>query len=298
MANKKLEVFKTKLHAPQMLIAPGAYDCLCAKVIEKLGFDAVYITGSGLSFSTMGKPDVGLMTLTEVAYQVEYIVDSTNLPVIADIDTGFGNAINVIHTVKKFKKIGVTAVQLEDQIIPKKCGHYLGKELVSSEEMVGKIKAAKDYAGDDVLLIARTDARTPFCIEEAIRRAKIYEEAGADIIFVESPESVEEMRLVNKCIKAPTFVNVGEGTRTPLLTVQELEEIGYKIAIYPNSIARMALKSSMEVLEELKKKGTTKRLLEKGKMADWSELHEFFDLSNFIEMEKKYVPICQNQNKN
>lgn len=285
---KKIKKFKELLYSPQILVAPGAYNCLGAKVIEKVGFDAVYITGSGLSFTIIGKPDIGLLTLTEVANQVEHIVNATNLPVIADIDTGFGNALNVIRTIQIFKKIGVVAVQLEDQNIPKKCGHYLGKKLVSSEEMVGKIKAAKDYAAEDMLLIARTDARTPFGIDEAIRRAKIYEEAGADIIFVESPETIEEMRLINRSIKVPTFANMVEGGRTPFLTLQELEEIGYNMVIFPNTITRTVLKASFEVMKELWDKGTTKAFWGK-KMANFKELHEFFELSKLIELEKKYA---------
>jgi len=289
---KNIEKFRKKLHSSQMLVAPGAYNCLGAMVIEKMDFDAVYVTGSGLSFTIIGKPDIGLLTLTEVANQVENIVNVTNLPVIADIDTGFGNAINVVRTIKIFKKIGVTAVQLEDQEFPKKCGHYLGKKLISPEEMVGKIKVVKDCAGDNIILIARTDARTPFGINEAIRRAKIYEEAGADIIFVESPETIEEMRLINLSLKAPTLANMVEGGRTPFLSTKELEKIGYNIAIYPNTITRTVLKASLEVMKELRNKGTTKEFLDNNKMANFNELHEFFELSKFIELEKKYLNIA------
>lgn len=286
--SKKLEKFKKSLHSPKILVAPGAYNCLGAKIIEKMEFDSVYITGSGLSFTIIGKPDIGLLTLTEVANQVEHIANATNLPVIADIDTGFGNVINVIRTIKIFNKIGVTAVQLEDQEFPKKCGHYLGKKLISPEEMVGKIKAVKDYAGGDMLLIARTDARTPFGIDEAIRRAKIYEKAGADIIFVESPETIEEMRLINRSLKTPTLANMVEGGRTPFLSIQELEKIGYNIVIFPNTITRTVLKASFEVMKELRDKGTTKKYWD-NKMVSFKELHEFFELSKLIELEKKYL---------
>jgi len=285
---EKINTFRKLIHSKKILIAPGAYNCLTAKIIEKVGFDAVYITGSGLSFTILGEPDIGLMTLTEVKNQVENIVNCMNLPVIVDIDTGFGNALNVIRTIKIFKKMGVVAVQLEDQVFPKKCGHYLGKKLISIDEMVGKIKAAKIYSEGDMLLIARTDARTPFGIEEAIKRAKIYEEAGADIIFVESPESVEEMKKINFSIKAPTLVNIVEGGRTPILSSKELEKLGYNIVIFPNTITRTVLKAVTENMQELKEKGSTKDLVG-NKMVDFKTLHEFFGLSKVKKIESKFI---------
>ena len=193
------------------------------------------MTGYGQAAS-FGKPDVGLLTMTEMADRARKFAQAVDLPVIADGDTGFGNAVNVIRTVREYEQAGVAAIQLEDQVAPKKCGHMNGRQVVPMEEMLGKIEAAKYARKDkDFIIIARTDARTSLGFEEALKRAKAYADAGADVIFFESPESEEEMRKLNEELKAPTLANMVEGGRTPLFSAKELEEMGYSIVIFPTS---------------------------------------------------------------
>ena len=224
------ELFATK----KTIIAPGAHDMLTAKIIGKLGFDAVYMTGYGQSASHLGKPDVGLMTMSEMVARAANMVECSGVPVVADADTGFGNAVNVMRTVREYEKAGVAVIQLEDQVMPKKCGHMIGREVVSMEEMVGKIKAACDARQGDMMIMARTDARTVHGIDVALERAHAYKEAGADIIFVESPESEAEMRRINEELPGVlTLANMVEGGRTPLLTNDKLEALGFNLVISP-----------------------------------------------------------------
>ena len=222
------------LSRKEILVVPGVHDGLTARIVEIEGFNALYMTGYGTSASMLGKPDVGLLTLTEMAARASRLVDAVDIPVIADADTGYGNAVNVTRTVREYEKAGVACLQLEDQVAPKKCGHMLGREIISIEEMTGKIKAACDARQDDELLImARTDARTSFGIKEAIERGKAYEEAGADIIFIESPETEEEMKQITSSFSVPVLANMVEHGRTPFLPVSALEEIGYDLVIFP-----------------------------------------------------------------
>ncbi len=204
---------------------------LTAKIIGRLGFDAVYMTGYGQAASHLGQPDVGLMTMSEMVMRAANMVEACGVPVIADADTGFGNAVNVIRTVREYEKAGVAVIQLEDQVMPKKCGHMLGRQVISKEEMVGKIKAAADTrVNPDFMIMARTDARTVCGIEEALERAHAYREAGADIIFVESPENEEEMRRINRELPGVlTLANMVEGGRTPQFKNAELAEFGFNL---------------------------------------------------------------------
>lgn len=206
---------KQLLHAEKLLVAPGAYDVLSAKIIEQAGFEAVYMTGYGTSASVLGEPDVGLLTMTEMVQRVGNIANVVEIPVIADGDTGFGNPLNVRRTVREYDKAGASAIQLEDQVAPKRCGHMLGREVIPVEEMVQKIKAAVDTRQDgDFVIIARTDARTNYGLEEALNRADAYEDAGADVLFIESPENVDELRRINEAFRAtPTLANMIEGGR-------------------------------------------------------------------------------------
>lgn len=214
--------------AKEILVLPGAYDALSARLAEAAGFPCVYMTGYGQSASKLGAPDVGLMTMSEMVERAKDMCAAVSVPVICDGDTGFGNVVNLVRTVREYERAGAAAIQLEDQTTPKKCGHMLGRQVVDAEEMVNKIRAAAAARQDpDFLIIARTDARTNHGVEEAIRRARLYEQAGADIIFVESLESVEEMRMVNETIAKPTIANMVETGRTPLLTAAQLQEIGY-----------------------------------------------------------------------
>lgn len=285
---KKTTQLRKLLAAPDILVAPGAHDAIAAKIIEKVGFQAVYVTGYGQAASHLGRPDVGLITLNEMAARAGNIVETVDIPVIADADTGFGNAINVMRTVREYEKAGVAGLQLEDQVAPKKCGHMKGREVVTKEEMVWKIKAAVDVRQDpDLVIIARTDARTIDGIDAAISRAKAYEEAGADVLFIESPESVEEMRKITSSIKVPVLANMVEGGRTPLLNNEELEKIGFGIVIYPTASTYITAKSVMKLMETLKEKGTTESLIDE--MITFSGFNELIGLGDIRGLEAKFL---------
>ena len=246
------------------------------------------MTGYGQAASALGSPDVGLMTMTEMLDRARKFAAAVEIPVIADGDTGFGNAINVMRTVQEYEQAGVAAIQLEDQVAPKKCGHMTGREVISIEEMAGKIEVAKSARRDkDFIIIARTDARTPLGFDEALKRAKVYADAGADVIFFESPESKEEMIRLNQELKVPTLANMVEGGRTPLLDAKELEKMGYSIVIFPTASVYVTAKSMIELMEELKVTGTTQDLLKK--MMAFDEFNELVGLPEIRELEKKFV---------
>jgi carboxyvinyl-carboxyphosphonate phosphorylmutase len=278
---------KKLLKDPKLLVAPGAYDVFSAKMIQELGFEAVYMTGYGTSASVLGQPDVGLLTMTEMARRAADIAAAVDVPVLADGDTGYGNPLNVIRTVREYEKAGVCAIQLEDQVFPKKCGHMMGRRIVPMAEMVQKIKAACDArVDDDFVIIARTDARTNHGLEEALRRGKAYEEAGADLIFIESPESEEEMRELNKAFPhTPTLANMLEGGRTPVLPTDVLEGMGYGIAIYCTGPLYAAAQGVKDYLSALKNKKTT---ADYERLIAFSEFNQFIGLPGYMELEKKY----------
>ena len=221
--------------APEIVVAPGAFDCITARLVDKAGFPAVYITGSGVSMSALGAPDVGLMSYGEIFDRVQRIADVVSIPVIADADTGYGGPLNIIRTVRDFERAGVSAVQIEDQAWPKKCGHEPGRQIVQVAEMVGRIKAAVDARTDGIAIVARTDARSTEGLDAAIERAHRYGEAGADILFLESPESEDELKTLNRQLEKPTMANMVEGGATPVLTPNELEALGFQVAIFPAS---------------------------------------------------------------
>jgi len=272
----------------EILVAPGAHDPLVAKIIEKEGFEAVYMTGYGTSASILGQPDVGLLTQTEMAYRAANIVEAVSIPVIADADTGYGNAINVQRTVRLYEKAGVACIQLEDQVAPKKCGHMLGREIISQEEMVGKIKAACDARVDeDLMIMARTDARTNYGIDAAIERGRAYEEAGADIIFIESPESVEEMKKIMSSFRVPVLANMLEHGRTPLLSAKELETLGYDLVIFCVASTYVIAKAVTKLMRELKRTGTTVGMLDD--MIPFDEFNKLVGLNDIREKERKYA---------
>ncbi|WP_213698981.1 isocitrate lyase/PEP mutase family protein [Acetomicrobium sp.] len=276
------------LSRDQILVAPGAHDPLVAKIIEKEGFEAVYMTGYGTSASVLGQPDVGLLTQTEMAIRAANLVEAVNIPVIADADTGYGNAINVQRTVRLYEKAGVACIQLEDQVAPKKCGHMLGREIISQEEMVGKIKAACDArVDDDLMIMARTDARTNFGIDAAIERGLAYEAAGADIIFIESPESIEEMQKVTSSFNVPVLANMLEHGRTPLLTAKELEDLGYDLVIFCVASTYVIAKAVTKLMKELKATGTTAGMIDE--MIPFNEFNELVGLDIIREKEREYA---------
>ncbi|PAE40810.1 oxaloacetate decarboxylase [Neobacillus sp. YX16] len=287
----KCKDFQKLLHEPGSFILPGAYDAMSAKLIEEIGFKAIYATGAGISNAQLGWADVGLTSLKEVVDIVARMADVTNIPIVVDGDTGFGNAINVIRTVKEFERAGVAAIQMEDQVSPKKCGHFNGKEVISKEEMVGKIKAALDARKDENLAImARTDAIAVNGVEDAIDRAFAYYEAGADIIFVEAPNTVEQLRQITSSLKGiPQVINLVEGGKTPLISLKEAEEIGFKIMLCANTALRSAIKGITESLRILKEEGSQENLLPL--ICTWEERQSLFKLGQIKEWEKKYLNI-------
>jgi 2,3-dimethylmalate lyase len=224
------------LAGPAPVVAPGAYDALSARLVEQAGFDAVYMTGFGTTASLIGRPDVGLLSGTEMADNARRIVSAVDVPVIADADTGYGNALNVLRTVGLYEQAGVAGVQLEDQVMPKKCGHMAGKALIGADEMVGKIRASVEARHDpDLVIIARTDAVAVLGLDEAIARARAFADAGADLLFVEAPTSEEAVARIAGELRgvAPLVFNWAEGGKTPPLPLERIAELGFSLVIYP-----------------------------------------------------------------
>ena len=272
----------------EILIVPGAYDALIARMIEKVGFDAVYMTGGGTVNALTGLPDNGLITLTEMVMNARYMAQTTSIPIISDADTGYGNAVNVMRTVREFEKAGVAGIHLEDQVAPKRCGHLEGKEVVTTEEMVGKIRAACAARNDpDFVIIARIDARAVLGFDEAIRRARAYREAGADVLFPEALESEEEFREFAKGVEGPLLANMTEFGKSPYLTAQQFEAMGYKIVIFPVSTLRVALRAVLDFLTNLKERGTQKDLVDQ--MLTRKELYDLVDYDTFHAYERDFV---------
>ncbi|MEQ8708868.1 MAG: isocitrate lyase/PEP mutase family protein [Rhodospirillales bacterium] len=252
---------KDKLTASELLVAPGVFDMISARVADSMGFDCLYMTGYGVVASHLGLPDAGLATYSDMLNRVETIAGGTKTPVIADGDTGYGGLLNVEHTVRGYEKAGAAGIQLEDQEFPKKCGHTPGRKVIPLEDMILKIRVAVDTRdSSDMLIVARTDARTALGLDEALRRAEAFAKAGADVLFVESPESEEEMRTINERFDLPTLANMVEGGRTPVLSKQALEEIGYSIAIFP-ATGFLAVGASLKAAYgTLKTDGSTDRI--------------------------------------
>lgn len=278
---------RSRLQKKEVLVVPAAYDMVSAKLVEKAGFEAVYLSGFGQSASHLGYPDVGLMTLSEMVERVHHMARSVKIPVIADGDTGYGGVINVRRTIQEFEQAGAAGIQLEDQEIPKKCGHTLGRHVIPVKEMIRKIEVAIEARGkEDFIIIARTDARTTLGINEAIRRGKLYEKAGADVIFVESPESKEELYQVARSFSVPVMANIIEGGRTPLCSVKELERIGFRLVAFALTTLLAAAAGVQEAMMILKQKGTTQDHL-----SHLMDFRSFQDLIGFPEVwdyEKRY----------
>lgn len=267
------------------VVLPGAYNALTAKQIEKSGFEAVYISGAALSASA-GLPDIGLLTLSEFTFFIKYITTAVNLPCIADADTGFGEAINVRRTVQEYENSGLTGMHLEDQVMPKRCGHLAGKKLISTEEMCQKIKTACHSRTDEnFLIIARTDARSVEGFEEAINRAKAYVKAGADAIFPEALNSKDEFEEFARQVNIPLLANMTEFGISPLMTVQELFSLGYKMIIFPVTALRVTMKSTELLYQEIKQNGTQKHFLDK--MQTRKELYDLIDYDAYAKLDQK-----------
>ncbi len=245
------------LAEPGIVIAPGAYDALSARLIEQAGFDVVYMTGSGTANSLLGQPDLGLTTLTEMAAQAARICSAVELPVVADADTGFGGLLNVRRTIQEYERAGVAALHLEDQVMPKRCGHFEGKEVIPCAEMVAKIRAAVAARRDPKLvIIARTDARAVEGLDAALDRGRAYQEAGADALFIEAPRTVDEMGLIGRSFRVPLVANMVEGGATPLLPAAELEALGFKLVLHAGTLARAAARAVQDVLLHLRAHGS------------------------------------------
>jgi 2-methylisocitrate lyase-like PEP mutase family enzyme len=236
---------------------PGAANALFARVIEELGFEAVYVTGAGIANMLLGAPDVGLTTMTEVRDTAAAIAEAVSVPIIVDADTGYGNAVNVVRTVRALERAGAAGIQIEDQVFPKKCGHFAGKDVIAREEMVQKIKAAVDTRHDQSLqIIARTDAYSVEGLERALERAQAYVAAGADATFVEAPTTLEELARIPKALDVPQVANIVFGGKTPDPGREKLAELGFSIVLYANAALQAALKASYDVLSVLKSEGS------------------------------------------
>lgn len=246
MTTHPARLLRDRIAGDELVIAPGVYDGLSAALVERLGFPAAYVSGACASMSGLGRPDLGLMTSTDVVGHVLRLRGATSLPLIVDIDTGYGNELNVRHTVESYVRIGAAAVHLEDQVFPKRCGHLAGKTVIDADQAVAKLRAAVAARGDeDLMIIARTDALTPLGIDEAIERGRRFADAGADLVFVEAPEDVAQLERIAGSIDAPLVVNVLANSRTPLLKASDYAELGYRLAIYP-LVAIAAAASAVE----------------------------------------------------
>ena len=269
------------------LLVPGAGNALAARVIEDAGFEAVYLSGAGLTNQFYGIPDLGFIGLNDVAAHTAAIRDVIRLPLIVDIDVGFGNAVNVHHTIKVLERAGANAVQIEDQAMPKRCGHFAGKTIISKEEMCGKIKAAVDArTHDDFLIIARTDARSVYGFEDALERAQSYAQAGADMTFIEAPESVEEMKLIAAQTYCPQLINIVIGGKTPSLPAKDLAAMGFGIVLYANATLQGAVRGMSNALEHLKKTGELKE--DSALVATFAERQSVVKKEDFDALEKKF----------
>ncbi len=276
------------LQRSEILVVPGAYDALVARIFEQAGFPALYVGGHGAAAAGHGVPDVGLVTQTEMAAHVERIASSVSIPVIADADDGYGDVINVVRTVRLFEHAGAAAVQLEDQQSPKRCGHMAGKRLISRDAMLRKLEAAVGARRcSDTVVIARTDSIAVNGLDDAIARLEAYAAAGADVLFPEAPRSVEELRRVAEALDRPLLANMSEGGRTPILELAELERLGVKIALYPSSALFAAAHSARRVAAVLRETGSTTALMDEMVLLD--EFNDLAGLPEWRELEERYA---------
>ena len=280
---------KTVLNASRIVISPGVYDALGAVLVEQAGFPAAYLSGASIAYTRFGRPDIGLVGMSEVAATVSAIKERVDLPLIVDADTGYGNALNVRRTVRLFERNGAAAIQLEDQTLPKRCGHLNGKTLVSPGEMIGKIKAALDARrAERTLIIARTDAIAVDGFEAALERGERYVEAGADILFMEAPQTQDQMvQIVARFAdRVPLLANMVEGGRTPQLNAQELEKMGVALVIFPGGLVRAYSRMARDYFASLKAHGTTMPFAER--MLDFGQLNELLGTEQVLALGAEY----------
>ena len=280
--------FRAALDARKALLVPGAANALTARIIEDAGFEAIYITGAGIANTLLGAPDIGLVTMTEIAGVTGTISEISDLPLVVDMDTGFGNALNTHRTVKVLERAGAAAVQIEDQVFPKKCGHFDGKGVIPTAEMAQKVRAASEARDDpNFLIIARTDARAIEGMDAALERAQRYIEAGADLTFVEAPTSVEEMRAITSAIVVPQVANMVVGGRTPLLDQVALAEIGFSLILYASTPLQAAMRAMGDVLGALKRDGNLDAV--RDRLAEFDERQRFVHKDVYDALEKRYA---------
>ena len=280
---------RSRLAQPGIVLAPGIFDALSSLLAERAGFEAAYLSGASIAYTRHGGPDIGLVTMTEVADTLGAIRERVSLPVIVDGDTGFGNALNVMRTVRLFERAGASAIQLEDQTLPKRCGHLDGKTLVPAAEMAGKIKAALDARNSaETLIIARTDAVAVEGFDAAMDRAECYLAAGADVLFVEALRTTEQMRqgLARIARRAPMLANMVEGGKTPLLSARELEALGYGIVIFPGGLVRALTRTAGDYFASLRQTGSTNAF--RDRMLDFDELNGVLGTEDYLALGRRY----------
>ena len=280
------------LEQPGVLIAPGVTNAFHAKLAEKAGFRVIFTTGAGIANTMLGMPDIGLTTMTEIVGMTRYIAEAVQIPVIADADTGYGNHLNVLRTVRDMERAGVAAMTLEDQVSPKRCGHFAGESVVSIQEMVEKLVAATMARQDpDLVLVARTDALAVEGLESALERARAYVAAGADVIFVEAPRTREQMEAVPRSLPAPCLINMVEGGLTPLLPAEELAQMGYKLAVYANLALRASAQAVQRAFAVLRRAGTSQPVMHE--ILPWEERQELIGLPQWQEVDVTIADAAQ-----
>jgi 2-methylisocitrate lyase-like PEP mutase family enzyme len=285
------DMLRQRLSRPPILIAPGIYDPLTALVAEQAGFEALYVSGAAIAYTRLGRPDIGLVSMSEVVDTVALIRDRVRAHLVVDADTGYGNALNVERTVRLLERAGANAIQIEDQDFPKRCGHLDDKALIPAQEMAGKIKAAADArASRETLIIARTDAVAVEGFERAIARAELYREAGADVLFVEAPRRREELARIGAAVGkgTPLMANMVEGGKTPLMPASELQALGFAFVIFPGAIVRALAKAAEEFYGSLKANGSTEPF--RPRMFDFDALNKLIGTPDMLARGKRYAP--------
>jgi len=283
------ETLRTRLARKPIIVAPGVYDPFTALVANQAGFDTLYVSGAAIAYTRLGRPDIGLVTMTEVAQTLSLIRDRVDAHLVVDADTGYGNALNVVRTVREFERAGATAIQLEDQDFPKRCGHLDGKALIPTAEMCGKIRAAVDSRlSRETLIMARTDAVAVEGFDHAIERAKMYREAGADMLFVEAPRTRDDLARIAKTLGSslPLLANMVEGGKTPTLPAAELETMGFAIVIFPGGIVRALGFMASEFYGSLAKNGSNEPY--RNRMLDFNGINELIGTSEVMDVGRRY----------
>jgi 2-methylisocitrate lyase-like PEP mutase family enzyme len=290
---------KALIHAPRILVLPGVFDGFSTRLVQQAGYGAAFITGSGVSESRLGQPDVGLMGLDENVAAARAMAACSSLLLLADGDTGYGNALNVFHTVRAFERAGVAGLMLEDQVWPKRCGHMKGKEVIAAEEMVQKIRAAADARMDpDFVIKSRTDVLATHGLDEAIRRLNLYAEAGADLLFADAALSVEHIATIARNVVKPLSVNMGFGIRqrstTPLLSAKQLEDLGVKVVIYPRLLTACALRGMQQGLELLRQSVDSGQVVDRpDALVSFEELHDIMGMDEIERLERRFLTASQ-----